>query len=142
MVQVARMSANRSPEREKMLKGAVLYAKSLENLTQFYLQIGGQITDERKGEFSAITNRGSELIILQAPSEIASQIVINDPPAIRSAAPLKPILETSSIEDTLHEILKFGGRPVPGAKLWKFRQYLVQDIVDPEGNVVQLWQSE
>ncbi|WP_420334919.1 hypothetical protein [Roseibium sp.] len=125
-----------------MLKGAVLYAKNLENLTQFYLQIGGQITDEGKGEFSAISNGGTELIILQTPSEVASQIVIDDPPAIRSATPLKPILETSSIEDVLHDIFKFGGRPVPGAKRWKFRKYLVQDIVDPEGNVVQLWQSE
>lgn len=125
-----------------MLKGAVLYAKSLENLAQFYLHIGGQITDERTGEFSVIANGGTELIILQAPSEIASQIVISDPPAIRSATPLKPILETSSIEDVLHELSKFGGRPVPGAEIWKFRQYLVQDIVDPEGNVVQLWQSQ
>lgn len=123
-----------------MLKGAVLYAKNLDKLTQFYLAIGGQQTDGNEGEFAVIASSETELIILQAPQEIASQIVIESPPAIRGATPLKPILEVSSVDDVLRSLSDFGGRPVPGAKLWKFRQHFVQDIVDPEGNVIQLWQ--
>lgn len=125
-----------------MLRGAVLYAKSLENLTQFYLGIGGRQTDGSAGEFAVIANSGTELIILQVPNKIASQIVIENPPAMRSATPMKPILEATSIDEVLEVLPHLGGRPVPGANIWKFRQYLVQDIVDPEGNIVQLWQPE
>ncbi|MEM8731507.1 MAG: hypothetical protein AAGF79_16475 [Pseudomonadota bacterium] len=123
-----------------MLKGAVLYAKNLEKLTQFYLAIGGKQTDGVAGEFAVMANSDAELILLQTPEGIASQIVIEDPPAMRSATPLKPILNVSSIDDVLAGLSELGGRPVPGSKPWKFRQYLVQDIIDPEGNVIQLWQ--
>ncbi|MEM9795297.1 MAG: hypothetical protein AAF919_02340 [Pseudomonadota bacterium] len=124
-----------------MLKGAVLYAKSLKKLRQFYLAIGGRQTDDSDDEYVAIaTASGAELIILQVPEEIAQQIVIETPPAIRGATPLKPIIEVSSIDDALKAVAQFDGRPVPGAQRWTFRDYAVQDIVDPEGNVIQLWQ--
>lgn len=126
----------------EMLKGAVLYAKDLEKLKAFYLAIGGTLTDGIDGEFAAISNADTELIILQAPQKIASQIAIEDPPVVRSAAPLKPIVCITSIADVLEKLPRIGGRPVPGSKQWKFRQYFVLDIVDAEGNVVQLWQPE
>lgn len=125
-----------------MLKGAVLYAKDLKKLKAFYLAIGGNLTDGVDGEFAAISNTDTELIILQVPEKIASLIAIEDPPVVRSTTPLKPIIGTMSIADVLEKLPESGGRPVPGMKQWKFRQYLVQDIVDAEGNVVQLWQPE
>jgi len=123
-----------------MLKGAVLYAKNLDTLTQFYCEIGGKQVDGSEGEFAIIAGSETEFIILQAPMEIASQIVIEDPPAVRAGTPLKPIFQVSSIAEILQTLSEFEARPVPDAKPWKFRQYLVQDIVDPEGNVIQLWQ--
>ena len=125
-----------------MLKGAVLYAKDLEKLKAFYLAIGGELTDGIEGEFAAISNADTELIILQVPQNIASQIAIDDPPVVRSAIPLKAVFSTTSIANVLEKLPEIGGRPVPGMKQWKFRQYLVQDVVDAEGNVVQLWQPE
>ncbi|WP_171098188.1 MULTISPECIES: hypothetical protein [unclassified Ruegeria] len=125
-----------------MLKGAVLYAKDLKKLRAFYLAIGGKQTDGIDGEFAAISNADTELIILQVPQTIAPQIVIEDPPVVRSGTPMKPIISTISIADVLEILPEIGGRPVPDMKQWKFRQNLVQDIVDPEGNVVQLWQPE
>ncbi|NOD62136.1 MULTISPECIES: hypothetical protein [unclassified Ruegeria] len=125
-----------------MLKGAVLYAKDLEKLKAFYLAIGGRLTDGIDGEFAAISNADTELVILQAPQKIAAQIPIEDPPVVRSATPLKPIVCITSIADVLEKLPRVGGRPVLGSKQWKFRQCFVQDIVDAEGNVVQLWQPE
>lgn len=125
-----------------MLKGAVLYAKDLERLIEFYIAIGGQRTDGKEGEFAVVTSSETEFILLQVPKEIAAQIVIDEPPSVRSATPVKPIFETLSIDSVLQILPTFGGRPVPGAKPWKFRHYMVQDVVDPEGNVIQLWQPE
>ena len=124
-----------------MIKGAVLYAKNLHNLTQFYLGLGGRKTDGDDGEFTVISGAGTEFVILQAPSAIASQIVIEDPPAMRADTPIKPIFEVGSIDDALKSLPEYGARPVPGAVPWTFKQFLVQDIIDPEGNVIQLWQA-
>ena len=125
-----------------MLKGVVLYAKDLEKLKAFYLAVGGEQTDGVDGEYASFSNADAEFIILQAPQKIASQIVIEDPPVARSTTPLKPILMTSSIGNVLEKLQEIGGGLPPDSKLWKFREYLVQDIVDAEGNVVQLWQPE
>jgi hypothetical protein len=116
----------------EVLMSAVLHATSLENITQFYLAIGGRQTDGSENEFAIVNQPGVEFIILQAPMRIASQIVIENPPAVRSATPCKSILEMSLIDDVLQFIAEFGGKPAPGAKTWKFQQFLVQDIVDPE----------
>lgn len=125
-----------------MLKGAVLYAKEMERLIRFYVAIGGEQTDGSEGEFAVISKLHTELIILQAPKEIASRIAIDNPPLVRTSTPIKPILEVSSIDEALMILPDFGGQLVPGVERWKFRKYLVQDIVDPEGNVLQLWQME
>lgn len=124
-----------------MLKGAVLYAKNLEELSSFYIGIGGRQTEVADGEFVAIANSDAELIILQTPEQIASQIVIETPPTVRAATPVKPIVGVTSIDEVLKELPNLGGMIVPGSSRWQFRDYLVQDIVDPEGNVVQLWQA-
>ncbi len=124
-----------------MLKGAVLYAKNLEKLSSFYVGIGGKQTDGADGEFAAIATSDAELIILQTPEQIASQIVIENPPAVRTATPLKPIVNVTSIEEVVQNLPELGGMIVPGSSQWQFRSNLVQDIVDPEGNVVQLWQG-
>ncbi|MGH1464719.1 MAG: VOC family protein [Cognatishimia sp.] len=124
-----------------MIKGAVLYAKTLENLRRFYLGLGGRLIEGVDGEFAAIATSDAELIILQTPERIASQIVIETPPEIRTAMPVKPIVNVASIEEVLQNLPDLGGMIVPGSSQWRFRQYLVQDIVDPEGNVIQLWQA-
>lgn len=124
-----------------MLKGAVLYAKSLECLTKFYTALGGQLIESSDGEFAIVGHKEAELIILQTPEEIASQIVIERPPIVRSTTPIKPIFQVSSLPSALNTLSDCGGATLPGANQSMFRQHLVQDIVDPEGNVVQLWQQ-
>ena len=124
-----------------MLAGAVLYAKDLERLVSFYVGIGGKPTDGAEGEFAAIATSDAELIILQTPEQIASQIVIETPPVVKVATPLKPIVNVKSINDVVQNLPELGGMLVPGSSQWQFRKSLVQDIVDPEGNVVQLWQG-
>ena len=124
-----------------MLKGAVLYAKNLDTLSRFYIGIGGTQTDGVVGAFVALATSDAELIILQIPMEIASQIEIKTPPTVRSATPVKPIISVESIDDVLQILSELGGMTVPASSPWKYRKHLVQDVVDPKGNVIQLWQS-
>ncbi len=124
-----------------MLRGAVLYAKDLENLVAFYSALASDAVEDIENDFATFKASETELIILQTPEHISSQIEIVDPPVVRSATPLKPIISVPSIDLALKAVSESGGAILPGASPWKFRDNLVQDIVDPEGNVVQLWQS-
>ncbi len=125
-----------------MLRGAVLYAKNLERLVAFYAALGNDVVVERESDFAIIqAHDNTELIILQTPEHVSAQIEITNPPVVRSETPLKLIFTVSSIEQALESVFKRGGALLAEASQWKFRSDLVQDIVDPEGNVVQLWQS-
>jgi len=123
-----------------MLRGAVLYAKDLENLVVFYSALGGDIVEDVQSDFATFKAFETELIILQTPEHVSSQIEIADPPVVRSGTPLKLIISVSSIDLALKAVSESGGAILPGSNPWKFGDNLVQDIVDPEGNVVQLWQ--
>ena len=123
-----------------MFRGAVLYAKDLETLVRFYSALGGELSESVASEFAVIGKGGFELIILQAPDHISANIVIEKPPVIRTSNPFKAIIQVSTMALALKAAIEHGGMIVPGSKQWQFRNYMVQDIVDPEGNVVQLWQ--
>lgn len=123
-----------------MLSGAVLYAKDLRRLVEFYSALGGKTVDGKEGEFTTLEAKGIKLIVLQIPEHIAAKIKIETPPTVRAETPLKPIILVSSIDSALDEIPAFGGSPLPGSARWEFDGHQIQDIFDPEGNVVQLWQ--
>ncbi len=121
-----------------MLRGAVLYAKDLNDLTEFYTVLGGEVVEASEGEFAVLSYGETELTIVQAPERIASQIVIKKPPVARSETPLKPVFQVSSLEVSLNALTNCGGITPSGALQWTFRSNTIQDIVDPEGNVIQL----
>lgn len=123
-----------------MLRGAVLYAKDFKKLVAFYSTLGGDISADVDSDFAIFKALETELIILQTPEHVSSQIEIADPPVVRSGTPLKPIISVASMDLALKAVSESGGAILPGASPWKFRDNLVLDIVDPEGNVVQLWQ--
>ena len=92
-----------------MIRGAVLYAKELAKLRDFYLALGGQVTDGDNDEYVVITTCGADLIVLQTPEHISSQIEISDPPQVRAGTPLKPIVEVISMNQARTAVLAAGG---------------------------------
>lgn len=123
-----------------MLSGAVLYAKDLEPLAAFYVALGGALVDMEEGEFAVIGHPDNALTIVQAPEKIASQIVLEKPPVPRSETPFKPVVSVHSLEEATRALAAHGGRTHPDSMQWTFRNSLIQDIIDPEGNIVQLRQ--
>lgn len=123
-----------------MLKGAVLYVKDLDRLARFYAALGGGILDQSEGEFAILRSGEAELIIVQAPTHVAARIVVEDPPVARSETPIKPVIGVPSLAAALAAVAEFGG--AQGAEPWRFRGHLIQDIIDPEGNIIQLHQPD
>jgi predicted enzyme related to lactoylglutathione lyase len=63
------------------------------------------------------------------------------PPPRRSATAIKLAFEVHNIEVLRPIIASFGGQVEPITSKWEFRDAVHCDCVDPEGNVVQLIQS-
>jgi catechol 2,3-dioxygenase-like lactoylglutathione lyase family enzyme len=121
-----------------MTLAAVLYAKNLDRLAEFYTTLGLVVDESERGDYTVLIGPQVELSIVQVPEPIASQIEITDPPQIRSRTPIKLVFFVASIDATLAATGRLGGRIGEGSKRWQFRGHAVQDAVDPEGNQYQL----
>jgi catechol 2,3-dioxygenase-like lactoylglutathione lyase family enzyme len=121
-----------------MTTAAVIYAKDLERLVEFYKVLGLEVDEVERGDFAVLLGDGLELSIVQIPKQIASQIEISTPPQARTRTPLKLVFFVPSIDESLDATRVLGGRSKEDAKRWQFRGHALQDAVDPEGNVYQL----
>jgi catechol 2,3-dioxygenase-like lactoylglutathione lyase family enzyme len=121
-----------------MSLAAVLYAKNLERLAEFYTTLGLVVDESERGDFAVLIGPGAELSIVQVPEPFASQIEISDPPQARSRTPIKLVFFVTSVDATLAAAGRLGGRIADGSKRWEFRGHAVQDAIDPEGNQYQL----
>lgn len=121
-----------------MTLAAVLYAKNLDRLAEFYTTLGLVVDESERGDYAVLIGPGVELSIVQIPEPIASQIQISDPPQARSKTPIKLVFFVASIDATLAAAGRLGGRIADGSKRWQFRGHAVEDAVDPEGNQYQL----
>lgn len=122
-----------------MTHAAVIYAKDLDRMVAFYTAALGLAVDESaRGDYAVLLGPNLELSIVQIPQHIASQIELSDPPRARESTPIKLAFVVSSIDETLEAARLLGGRMKDGSRRWQFRGHVVQDAVDPEGNVYQL----
>lgn len=121
-----------------MTHAAVMYAKDLERIAEFYTALGLKVDESQPGDYAVLTGPELELSIVQIPQAMASRIEISNPPQARESAPIKLAFVVSSIDETLEAARLLGGRIQDGSKRWRFRGHAIQDAIDPEGNVYQL----
>ncbi len=120
-----------------MLGGAVIYARDMKLLVQFYEALGFEVL-VREDDHTSLGSGGAELMIVQAPPEIVESIDMTTPAEMRTHTPIKLVFVVASIEAVAKKINTHGGRVDRGQARWDFGDYYVQDAVDPEGNIVQL----
>lgn len=116
------------------LQLAMLFAKDMERMTAFYRDgLGLAVVPERSSAGWTVFDAGGALFALhEIPESIARGIQIADPPEERSETALKLVFETTEMEVVCARLVSFGGRLRPA------RSSGSRDVVDPEGNIVQL----
>ena len=120
--------------------GAVLYAKNLELVKEFYQAVLSLNVEHAENDHVVLTSPAFQLVILKAPERIASSIEIESPPRRRIETPIKLVFEIPSISAARAIAHLHGGELFPPAQEWNFQGYRVCDGQDPEGNVVQFRQ--
>lgn len=120
--------------------GAVLYAKDLSLVKEFYQSVLGLNVERAEDDHVVLASTAFQLVILKVPEHIASSIKIESPPRRRTEAPIKMVFEVASISAARAVAQLHGGELFPPEREWNFQGYRVCDGQDPEGNVLQFRQ--
>jgi hypothetical protein len=80
------------------------------------------------------------LIVHRIPADTARSIIIDTPPAVRQQTPMKLGFPVKSLATARASAAKLGGALFGPDREWRYRDRMVCDGYDPEGNVFQLSQ--
>jgi glyoxalase superfamily protein len=122
------------------LIGAVLYAKDLGRLVEFYAAVAGVEPQAIEKSFAVLGAVPSQFVIVRVPDRIADEIEIAAPPELREATPLKLVFAVEDIAHARGRAAELGGAVNAVEREWDFQGARVCDGHDPEGNVFQLRQ--
>jgi predicted enzyme related to lactoylglutathione lyase len=123
------------------LIGAVLYAKDLHRLVEFYSSVVGIELQTTEPAFAVLGSRSSQFVIVRIPRRIADTIDIATPPEPREDTPLKLVFDVEDIAHARDRATELGGALNAAEREWEFEGAKVCDGHDPEGNVFQVRQS-
>ena len=123
------------------LIGAVLYAKDLGRLVEFYAAVAGVEPQTVEKSFAVLGAVPSQFVIVRVPDRIADEIEIATPPELREATPLKLMFAVEDIAYARGRAAELGGAVNAVEREWDFQGARVCDGHDPEGNVFQLRQA-
>lgn len=117
--------------------GAVLYAKDLPRVAQFYVGVADLAVVHSEAEFIVLESPAQQLVFHGIPKHIADTIVISLPPARREDTAVKLVFPVASIAEARSRALGLSGELNSSAEEFEFRGFRICDGHDPEGNVAQ-----
>jgi predicted enzyme related to lactoylglutathione lyase len=114
----------------------VIFSPDVERLATFYeLVLDARPTAEDSGDVRLSTD-GDEILVHTVPRAVAARIEISVPPEPREGSALKPVFEVSSLPTALGRVEPAGG--VVTERTFRHQGVTRHDVVDPDGNVIQL----
>ena len=117
--------------------GAVLFAKWLDRIADFYANVLGLTEAGRDDDHIVLESPGFQLVVHRIPGDRAAAVEIAKPPVRRVTAAFKPVFFVPNIASVRVVAEAHGGMMEPAEKEWSFNGVTVCDGMDPEGNVVQ-----
>jgi len=123
------------------LIGAVLYARDLDRLVEFYASVAGIEPQTVEKGFATLGAGPTQFVIVRIPKRIADTIEIATPPEPREDTPLKLVFSVEDIARARERAAELGGAVNAMEREWEFEGARVRDGHDPEGNIFQLRQA-
>ena len=117
---------------------AVVFAKDLARLADFYSQVIGMAEVHRDQDHVVLDDAQFQLVVHGVPHDIAARIRITEPAQVRDNAAIKLCLAVQSIEQARQAAASLGGKVGPKRQEWEARGFRACDGHDPEGNVFQV----
>ncbi len=117
--------------------GAVLFAKDLPRMAEFYVGVAGLLVVHSEAELIVLESPAQQLILHGLPKQVAKTITISSPPKRREDTAVKPIFPVASLAHARSHAPGLGGELNPSKKEFAARGFRACDGHDPEGNVIQ-----
>ena len=117
--------------------GAVLFAKSLDQVAAFYSVVLGLAEANRADDHILLESPGFQLVVHRIPGSHSASGGGSTAPARRAQAAFKPVFFVPSIARLRALAETHGGRMEAEDQEWSFDGVKVCDGLDPEGNVIQ-----
>ncbi len=119
--------------------GVLVYAKDLNRIAQFYVQVLGMAVQSQSADWVAMASPDLQLVVHQIPPGIAAHIRISAPPVRRADVALKFFATVPSIAAATAVVAALGGQVFDDA--WQGEGLRACNAMDCEGNVFQLRES-
>ena len=116
--------------------GVLVYAKNLNRVSLFYERVLTGAVLHADAEHKVLQSNGTQLIVHAIPPHIADSILIDVPPAPREEQAIKPFFTLENLAVACEIAAECGGMVCGPA--WRSRDFLAQNVCDPEGNIIQL----
>jgi predicted enzyme related to lactoylglutathione lyase len=121
------------------MNALVIFAANVKAVASFYEAVLGisptPKPDDNKKDIR-LGGKGIELLIHSIPTRIAKTIAIKSPPAPRDIAAMKPVFDVKSLSKSEEQVTLRGG--VVTKVTFTLDGLTRRDVLDPEGNVIQL----
>ena len=130
-----------SGQNDEMTAGAVLYAKDVDRVAAFYVEVAGLRVRKAEPAHVALESPGFDLVVVRIPETLARSITIESPPLRRESTPIKLVFPVAGVAAARAAAARLCGALNPEEREWRYEGGRVCDGHDPEGNVFQLRES-
>ena len=117
----------------------VIFAVDVNKVAAFYQAVIGVSPCPNSGDNKKdlrLCKANEEILIHSIPSHIAKTISVQSPPSPREDSAMKPIFDVESLTESLVQVSSNGG--VVTKMTFTLDGQTRHDVLDPEGNVIQL----
>jgi predicted enzyme related to lactoylglutathione lyase len=118
------------------MSSLVVFSVDVHRLAAFYEAVLGiEPNHESSGDIRLLGDR-EEVLVHSVPAKYAKTIEVRTPPEPREGSAIKPVFEVESLEAALEQVHPKGG--VVTGRTFSIDGLRRHDVVDPDGNVIQL----
>jgi predicted enzyme related to lactoylglutathione lyase len=118
------------------MSSLVVFSVNVRRLAAFYEAVlGANPRHEPSGDIRLIGDR-EEVLVHSIPAKTAKTIEVRTPPEPREGSAMKPVFDVESLEAAMEQVNAKGG--VVTARTFSIDGLTRHDVIDPDGNVIQL----
>jgi predicted enzyme related to lactoylglutathione lyase len=118
------------------MSSLVLFSVDVIRLAAFYEAVlSAKLNLEPSGDIRLLSDR-EEVLVHSVPAEIAKTIEVRTPPEPRDRSAMKPVFDVEALTSALDWVEAKGG--VVTGRTFSIDGLTRHDVIDPDGNVIQL----
>ncbi|MEY2694238.1 MAG: hypothetical protein RL142_586 [Actinomycetota bacterium] len=117
----------------------VLWASDVQSQAVFYSRLFDVEVPQIEANFAEVSDGTNSVLLHGLPTEYASETSLTTPLPVQDDVAIKPVFTVSSIDEAVIRIASTLAVIDPQRSLYESYEY--QDLIDPEGNRIQIQQT-